>query len=147
MERVPCYCEKCGGIFFLDLSPEEMADQVCYTCNEKTFKPIPIEYRGPVALKADLRDEFYEKVVKGSPAFDQSRWDRRMEIIKKADERIYAKMSAEKRQANLPRCPTCSSTNLRKVSTTSKVVDTALFGILGTKRHKTFHCNSCGYEW
>lgn len=29
----------------------------------------------------------------------------------------------------------------------SKVVNTAMFGLLDTKRHKTFHCNNCGYEW
>lgn len=48
---------------------------------------------------------------------------------------------------NKPKCPTCNSTNLKKVSTTSKVVNTAVFGLFGTKRHKTFHCNNCGYEW
>lgn len=48
---------------------------------------------------------------------------------------------------NKPKCPTCQSTNLKKISTTSKVVNTAVWGILGTKRHKTFHCNNCGYEW
>ena len=46
-----------------------------------------------------------------------------------------------------PKCPTCSSTNLKKISVTSKAVNTAMFGIFGTKRHKTFHCNNCGYEW
>lgn len=48
---------------------------------------------------------------------------------------------------NKPKCPTCSSTNLKKITVTSKVVNTAMFGIFGTKRHKTFHCNNCGYEW
>lgn len=47
----------------------------------------------------------------------------------------------------IPKCPTCNSTNIHKISVTSKVVNTALFGILGTKRHKTFHCDNCGYEW
>ena len=50
-------------------------------------------------------------------------------------------------QQNKPKCPTCQSTNLKKISTTSKVVNTAMFGIFGTKRHKIFHCNNCGYEW
>lgn len=48
---------------------------------------------------------------------------------------------------NKPKCPTCQSMNLKKISTTSKVVNTAVWGIFGTKRHKTFHCNNCGYEW
>ena len=48
---------------------------------------------------------------------------------------------------NKPKCPTCSSQNLKKISTTSKAVNTIAFGIFGTKRNKTFHCNNCGYEW
>lgn len=48
---------------------------------------------------------------------------------------------------NIPHCPTCGSTNIKKISTTSKAVNTVAFGIFGTKRHKTFHCNNCGYEW
>ncbi len=48
---------------------------------------------------------------------------------------------------NKPKCPTCQSQNLKKISATSKAVNTAVWGIFGTKRHKTFHCNNCGYEW
>ena len=48
---------------------------------------------------------------------------------------------------NKPKCPTCNSQNLKKISTTSKAVNTIAFGIFGTKRNKTFHCNNCGYEW
>lgn len=48
---------------------------------------------------------------------------------------------------NKPKCPTCNSTNLKKISATSKVINTAMFGLFGTKRFKQFHCNNCGYEW
>jgi len=53
----------------------------------------------------------------------------------------------ESRQQNIPHCPTCNSTNLKKISTTSKAINAVAFGLLGNKRKKTFHCNSCGYEW
>lgn len=54
----------------------------------------------------------------------------------------------EVKQVNsTPKCPTCQSTNIKKISTTVKATNTVLFGLLGTKRHKTFHCNNCGYEW
>ncbi len=53
----------------------------------------------------------------------------------------------QKELLNKPKCPTCQSTNIKKVSTTSKVINTAIYGIFGTKRYKTFHCNNCGYEW
>ena len=48
---------------------------------------------------------------------------------------------------NTPKCPTCQSTRIHKISASSKVINTALFGLFGSKRHKTFHCDNCGYEW
>ena len=47
----------------------------------------------------------------------------------------------------IPKCPTCQSTNIEKISTASKAVNTTIFGLLGTKRFKTFRCKNCGYEW
>jgi hypothetical protein len=48
---------------------------------------------------------------------------------------------------NKPKCITCGSTNIKKISTSAKAINTLAFGLLGTKRNKTFHCNNCGYEW
>lgn len=50
-------------------------------------------------------------------------------------------------QSNIPHCPTCNSTNIKRISTTAKVTNIAMFGLLGNKRKKTFHCNNCKYEW
>lgn len=50
-------------------------------------------------------------------------------------------------QQNIPKCPTCQSTNIKKISATSKATNAMLFGLFGNKRKKQFHCNSCGYEW
>ncbi len=62
--------------------------------------------------------------------------------------KIIDEMEEEQKEPlNKPKCPTCQSTNIKKVSTTSKVINTAIYGIFGTKRYKTFHCNNCGYEW
>lgn len=44
-------------------------------------------------------------------------------------------------------CPYCRSNNTSKISTTSKVVNTAIFGIFGTKRHKQWHCNNCNSDF
>ena len=40
-------------------------------------------------------------------------------------------------------CPYCHSTNTKKITTTSKVVNTAMFGIFGQKRRYQWHCNNC----
>lgn len=44
-------------------------------------------------------------------------------------------------------CPYCKSVNTTKISTTSKFVNTAVFGIFGTKRHKQWHCNNCNSDF
>lgn len=55
--------------------------------------------------------------------------------------------SSKESVKNLPKCPTCQSTNIKKMSTTSKAINAGLFGVLGNRRKKQFHCNNCGYEW
>lgn len=50
-------------------------------------------------------------------------------------------------ELNIPKCPTCGSTDISKISTTSKAVSVGLFGIFSSKIRKQFHCNSCKYEW
>ncbi len=83
-------------------------------------------YDQPVVSRDQLVNPLTQKAIE------------RQEILSQPDSAFYA---------NIPKCPTCQSTNIRKISTTSKVVNTALWGLFGTKRHKTFHCNSCSYEW
>lgn len=44
-------------------------------------------------------------------------------------------------------CPYCHSKDTKKISTTSKVINTAVWGIFGTKRHKQWHCNECNSDF
>lgn len=48
---------------------------------------------------------------------------------------------------NVPMCPTCRSTDLKKISGLSKAGSVAMWGLLSQKVKKTYHCNNCGYEW
>ena len=48
---------------------------------------------------------------------------------------------------NKPKCPTCQSTNIKKISGLSKAGSVAMFGIFSQKVKKQMHCNNCGYEW
>jgi ribosomal protein L37AE/L43A len=60
---------------------------------------------------------------------------------------IPTNSTTEQSQINIPHCPTCNSTNIKRISTTAKVTNIAMFGLLGNKRKKTYHCNNCKYEW
>lgn len=61
--------------------------------------------------------------------------------------REEAKRKKLQRSATIVYCPYCNSVNTSKISTTSKVLNTALFGIFGTKRHKQWHCNQCNSDF
>ncbi len=45
------------------------------------------------------------------------------------------------------KCPYCQSTNTKKISSTAKAVNVALFGIFGNKRKYQWHCNNCNSDF
>lgn len=50
-------------------------------------------------------------------------------------------------QASLPKCPTCHSTNIKKIGTGERVASVVGLGILSKKINKTWKCCNCGYTW
>ena len=50
-------------------------------------------------------------------------------------------------QQNVPKCPTCGSTNIKKISAGSRWLSTGLFGISSSKMGKSMECRNCGYKW
>ena len=47
----------------------------------------------------------------------------------------------------VPKCPTCGSTNIRKIGGVERGASIATFGIYSKKLSKTFKCGNCGYTW
>lgn len=47
----------------------------------------------------------------------------------------------------IPRCPTCGSTNIHKISLASKAIGGYMFGIYSRNIRNTFECYNCGYKW
>ena len=50
-------------------------------------------------------------------------------------------------QPNIPKCPICGSTNIKKISGTKRWVGTGLFGLASSDLGKTMQCNNCGAKW
>lgn len=68
-------------------------------------------------------------------------------IVKEQDEAMASARAAAaaraREEAMKPKCPYCHSHNTTKITTTAKVVNTAMFGVLGQKRKYQWHCNHC----
>ena len=55
--------------------------------------------------------------------------------------------SSTKSTTNIPKCPTCGSTNVRKISATKRWVGVGLFGLASSDATHTMQCNDCGAKW
>lgn len=53
----------------------------------------------------------------------------------------------EKSQQNIPKCPTCGSTNIEKISVTKKAFGGVMLGLFSSDIRNTMHCKNCGYKW
>ena len=62
------------------------------------------------------------------------------------DER-YLPLEPQVIRTPIPKCPTCGSTRIEKISTASKAVGFAMVGVFSSNFGKTMHCLQCGYKW
>ena len=102
-------------------------------------------------VEATLRQKYTYK----SPFFDKEYNEKRKkyESTKNKAVREHIRFNSGvtlndiKQPQSLPHCPTCNSTNVKKISAGAKAVSVGLFGIFSQKVKRQFHCNNCGYEW
>ena len=69
-------------------------------------------------------------------------------VINVSEQRRQAQANAQAQELlNKPKCPTCGSTNIKKIGSIERGASIAAFGIFSKKINKTFKCNNCGYTW
>lgn len=59
----------------------------------------------------------------------------------------YFPENKEIQPQNVPKCPTCNSTNVEKISGTAKVAGAVAFGLFSKTARSQFKCKNCGYMW
>ena len=50
-------------------------------------------------------------------------------------------------QSNVPKCPTCGSVNIKRISLLNRAVHGYAFGLFSTTARSQFKCKNCGYKW
>ncbi|RHC45949.1 hypothetical protein DW839_31840 [Enterocloster bolteae] len=50
-------------------------------------------------------------------------------------------------QQNIPKCPTCNSTNIEKIGGLERGASIVMWGLFSKKINKTFKCKNCGHTW
>lgn len=149
------YCKKCGRLI--------QDSKKCDICGSVTYQ-VPTQYLMKdvdFLIDSKLEDQFIEECIKSSPEFDEYLFNNRDKIKaqKSAEyERDMAIGDAIRHGAdiktafrnggqNMPKCPTCGSTNIRKMGGVERGASIWAFGIFSKKINKTFKCGNCGYTW
>lgn len=129
---------------YLESLPRQEFEQ--YLCNPLPGKPE----KDWLEISVATEEYFQRKFAFKSPCFNKAKYNDRDREEKKS---FAARIEQNKRDAAAYyghptiTCPTCGSTNTKKISGLSKAASVGLFGIFSQKVKHQFHCNSCGYEW
>lgn len=121
-------CPICGGIL----------TDTCLTSTD--FIEIDNAYDG--------NRRFLESMIKLADR-DIIEFELEMGEVRHRSDIIAANRRAERaaRRASLPKCPTCQSTDIQKMSGFERGVSIFGLGLFSKKINKTYKCNQCGYMW
>ena len=140
-------CPTCGN----GLSKTN-AEKDCYICKYCNNQLIKINMDMHKYMELCEYDKFNKKentktLAKkyGGDQFSEEAYEDRIRTVKRENS---ARQSTQTTQpSNVPHCPTCGSTNIKKISATSKVVGAGLFGLFSKTARSQFECKDCGYKW
>lgn len=142
-------CTKCGEIYNIDT----LKRPICEYCNNILVQTDITNDEACMNLYSMNEDEYdnYEKELAckyGSNYSEAAFKIRRKKIHKDVAE--YEKQidnHQPSKQQSTPHCPTCNSTNIKRISAASKAVGVGLFGIFSKTARSQFECKDCGYKW
>lgn len=137
------HCTVCGYIYEGDAVPNQ-----CPVCKSDAFKEetlyILTELRCSQQLIQEMQKLRQTDIVEYELKMSQFRTQ--------YDNKIAMQIQAQQRQAtqqsqNRPKCPTCGSTNIEKISAGKKLAGSMLFGLFSSDVRNTMHCKDCGTKW
>lgn len=123
-------CGKCGSpLIHTTITAEEMF-LIERTSKDKDF------IKAMIQLKDDNIIEYKSRIAQ---------W---CENAKRAG--CYGKEEQQKynpQPNNLPKCPTCGSTNIHKISASKKMAGAIGFGLFSKTARSQYECLDCKYKW
>lgn len=152
--------------YFIKSVPFRYEYSTCPCCNQSNFLEINIDYYELayiVNMSSDSKFVFYMLSLKENNPEEynikigQCKYMYEMNQIEstiaqsRQSQIVYntkpQQMIPPTEQSNVPKCPTCGSTNIKKISATKRYVSTGLFGLASSDLGHTQQCNDCGYKW
>ena len=161
------FCNNCGKVSMSSVN--KIGDQ-CLTCETGTFigtginfdmvyAEVTKEYKEAhngdypslkVTNEMIRKKYFYGKLdgSSNSAAVGKREYSESPEGIEEQNQQTRKWMRSQQNgNVGVPKCPTCGSTNIRKISTGERMVSVGMLGLFSKKINKSFKCNKCGYTW
>ena len=142
-------CKNCGKTIDYTQSEAETAECSCKHTDYIYLGVNPVQY---YKMSDSSKDRLIQKKLKLTQnQFEELKveWSK---IRKEVDSKYYAQRLEQRNEQrrvsqNTPKCPTCGSTNIEKISTTKKAIGFVAVGVFSSNFGKTMHCKQCGYKW
>lgn len=135
------YCEKCQIHYFPDFD-NNLLPTSCAKCNSSLID-AGFDYdkykQLPKTKKCNnCKRKYPKRFIKCPRCYEQ--------LVKLSTTNKNAN-NTSKTEVNIPKCPTCGSTNIQRITVGEKIVSGAVWGLFSNKIHKSFMCNNCKYMW
>ncbi len=138
MSEVICFiCPQCSS--WTGDFPNEKIN--CRFCDTPMIKTDTL-YRDAFMNK-EIEQSLKEKYAYSNPLYNE-------ELDKQIREQVRKEVDNIKpvsQNSNGPKCPTCGSTDIKRISTANRAVSIGLFGLLSGKIGKNYECRNCKAKW
>lgn len=140
------YCPKCG-------ESQNKTNVICIKCRT-SLKTIESMYDSEYYRSKSFEKygdylhwhEFLMEEVIQNPYFEKEKYLQQFSIQDK-DKILDSIFNNTQKNKNIPKCPTCGSNNIVKISNIKKITHTYIFGFLSKTSRSQFCCKNCGYKW
>ena len=151
MKRHTFYCPICGAY-------KIESEQYCLLCdNYITPKRSAHEYGYYLDKSKEKYGDYnhdrsilFEEEIKHNPEFRSSAHKTVQDKIDRHNEaRMQQRANSinSNQSPNQPKCPTCGSTNIQRISTLKRAAHGYLFGLFSNTARSQFECLNCKYKF
>lgn len=158
-------CPNCGFPIIKFMKDSNLTDtekvEICPKCgrfSEGTPYYLKCDYCGNTMAQTDLTMDEWISVLMKKDAFSfvedmankygNNQFSEEMFNARMGRNHSNSNVSKQKKEeTNVPKCPTCGSTKIRKISGTKRAASILGFGILSNNIGKTYECLNCKYKW
>lgn len=144
--KIVWVCPKCGAASSFPAGSNPHNDCHCIRCPGTLIetKYTYGDWMGMPGYNDVSKEQVFQEYVYNNEQYDP-------ELIAEWDNRIRRGSGSSsfisEQNDNKPKCPTCGSTNIRKISTLNRAVSIGTLGLLSGKIGKNYECLNCKAKW